>query len=120
MLNYFTTTGQQKKCKGGNYSTDGTYNVAQGCDVRGAYDAADLQRQQAKTVAAINQLRLRGGSHGDRDNSAKPAKNRTKVLAALAGALKRCGRLREAPSPPRTPPSCSRWRTRTSSPTPDH
>ena len=47
VLNYFTTTGQQKKCKGGSYSTDGTYNVAQGCDVRGAYDAAVSLYQQS-------------------------------------------------------------------------
>ena len=87
VLNCFTTTGQQKKCQGGNYSTDGTYNVAQGCDVRGAYDAADLQRQQAKTVAAINQLDASVVGLMEIENSAKLGEEPDEAFATLVGAL---------------------------------
>ena len=55
VLNYFTTTGSGLgECEGGNLATDDTYNVTFDCDARGAWDAADLQRQQTKIVAALN------------------------------------------------------------------
>ena len=87
VLNYFTTTGQEKKCKGGNWSTDGTYNVAQGCDVRGAHDAADLQRQQAKTVTAINQLDASVVGLMEIENSVKLGEKKDEALTTLVGAL---------------------------------
>ncbi|WP_233542786.1 ExeM/NucH family extracellular endonuclease [Kocuria tytonis] len=87
VLNYFTTTGQERRCKGGNYSTDGTYNVAQGCDVRGAYDVADLQRQQAKTVTAINQLDASVVGLMEIENSVKLGETTDEALTTLVGAL---------------------------------
>nr|WP_240625226.1 ExeM/NucH family extracellular endonuclease [Kocuria tytonicola] len=87
VLNYFTTTGDTKKCKGGNYSTDGTHNVAQGCDVRGAYDAADLQRQQVKTVTAINQLDASVVGLMEIENSVKLGEGKDEALTTLVGAL---------------------------------
>jgi predicted extracellular nuclease len=57
VLNYFTTTGQGRTgCTGGNLDTEGSYNVTNGCDARGAWDGADLRRQQAKITAALNTL----------------------------------------------------------------
>lgn len=89
VLNYFTTTGDQKGCRGGNYSTDGTYNVAQNCDVRGAFDQADLQRQQAKTVAAINRLDTSVVGLMEVENSAKLGEPKDEALASLVSALNR-------------------------------
>lgn len=87
VLNYFTTVGQEKGCRGGNYSTDGTYNVAQNCDVRGAFDQADFQRQQAKTVSAINQLDASVVGLMEVENSVKLGEPKDEALQNLVAAL---------------------------------
>ncbi len=63
VLNYFTTLGDADDDNVGDGGCEGYYgrdgdgtNVSGGCDQRGAWDPADLQRQQAKIVAAINAL----------------------------------------------------------------
>ncbi|WP_341925943.1 ExeM/NucH family extracellular endonuclease [Nocardioides psychrotolerans] len=63
VLNYFTTLGDADDDNVGDAGCEGYYgrdgdgtNVAGGCDQRGAWDPADLQRQQEKIVAAINAL----------------------------------------------------------------
>lgn len=93
VLNYFTTTGEGRKgCTGGNLSTDKTYNVTFDCDVRGAWQQADFKRQQAKTVAAINQLDASVVGLMEIENSVKlgeapdeALKNLTDALNAAAG-----------------------------------
>lgn len=87
VLNYFTTVGQDKGCRGGNYSTDGTYNVAQGCDARGAYDRADFERQQAKTVSVINKVDASVVGLMEVENSAKLGEPKDEALASLVKAL---------------------------------
>ena len=87
VLNYFTTVGHDKGCRGGNYSTDGTYNVAQGCDARGAYDRADFERQQAKTVSAINKVDASVVGLMEVENSAKLGEPKDEALASLVKAL---------------------------------
>lgn len=87
VLNYFTTVGQDKGCRGGNYSADGTYNVAQGCDARGAYDRADFERQQAKTVSAINKVDASVVGLMEVENSAKLGEPKDEALASLVKAL---------------------------------
>ena len=68
VLNYFPTTGDQ--ITGCTFYTDREGNpitVSGGCDVRGAANAANLQRQQDKIVAAITQVRRRRRDpHGGR------------------------------------------------------
>ena len=87
VLNYFTTTGDSRGCKGANWSTDGTYNVASGCDVRGAFDAADLARQQAKTVSALNQMDASVVGLMEVENSAKLGEPKDEALNTLVAAL---------------------------------
>jgi predicted extracellular nuclease len=87
VLNYFTTTGDAAGCKGSNYSTDGTFNVASGCSVRGAFDAADLARQQAKTVSAINALSASVVGLMEVENSARLGEKKDEALDTLVAAL---------------------------------
>ena len=57
VLNYFTTLGATTAgCTSFNDRTGDPVTVNGGCDPRGAWDPDDLQRQQAKIVAAINAL----------------------------------------------------------------
>ena len=88
VLNYFTTTGDQ--LAGCEYYTDKDGNpvtVADGCDARGAANAASLERQQAKIVAAINGLGADVVSLEEIENSVKFGKNRDDALAKLVAAL---------------------------------
>ncbi|TNC21367.1 ExeM/NucH family extracellular endonuclease [Georgenia sp. 311] len=57
VLNYFTHLGaeEQPACQGYN-DRAGNPTTARNCDVRGAWDAADLARQTEKIVAAVNAL----------------------------------------------------------------
>ncbi|MBB3023291.1 ExeM/NucH family extracellular endonuclease [Helcobacillus massiliensis] len=88
VLNYFTTTGDELGCKGGNYSTDGTNNVAGNpCDVRGVFDRDDLHRQQAKTVAAINRLDASVVGLMEMENSAKLGEGKDEATKNLVAAL---------------------------------
>src|SRR4029077_14058125 len=57
VLNYFTTLGATTAgCTSYNDRTGDPVTVNTGCAPRGAWDPADLQRQQDKIVAAINAL----------------------------------------------------------------
>ncbi|NKX56334.1 ExeM/NucH family extracellular endonuclease [Arthrobacter mobilis] len=88
VLNYFTTTGDQ--LPGCTFYTDRDGNpvtVRGGCDARGAANAGNLQRQQAKLVAAINGLGADVVSLEEIENSAKFGKDRDAALATLTGAL---------------------------------
>ena len=56
MLNYFTTLGTETAdCTAASAPTTPSRSDS-GCDPRGAWDAADLARQQTKIVTAINAL----------------------------------------------------------------
>lgn len=88
VLNYFTTTGDQ--LSGCTYYTDRAGNpltVRSGCDARGAANAASLERQQAKIVAAINGLDADVVSLEEIENSAAFGQDRDSALAELVDAL---------------------------------
>ncbi|MDO9397994.1 MAG: ExeM/NucH family extracellular endonuclease [Herbiconiux sp.] len=88
VLNYFTTTGDQ--LTGCTYYTDragAPVTVKDGCDARGAADAANLARQQAKIVAAISGLGADVVSLEEIENSAKFDADRDEALGTLTAAL---------------------------------
>ncbi|WP_458116339.1 ExeM/NucH family extracellular endonuclease [Arthrobacter sp. D2-10] len=88
VLNYFTTTGDQ--LTGCTYYEDRAGNpvtVRGGCDARGAANAENLERQEAKIVAAINGLGADVVSLEEIENSAKFSKDRDEALATLTAAL---------------------------------
>lgn len=88
VLNYFTTTGDQ--LTGCTFYEDRAGNpvtVRGGCDARGAANAENLERQEAKIVAAINGLGADVISLEEIENSAKFGKDRDGALATLTAAL---------------------------------
>lgn len=88
VLNYFTTTGDQ--LTGCTYYEDRDGNpitVRGGCDARGAANAENLERQEAKIVSAINGLGADVISLEEIENSAKFGKDRDEALATLTAAL---------------------------------
>ncbi|MDO4917790.1 MAG: ExeM/NucH family extracellular endonuclease [Rothia sp. (in: high G+C Gram-positive bacteria)] len=88
VLNYFTTTGD--KLTGCTFFTDRAKNpitVNNGCDARGAANEENLQRQQAKIVAAINTMSTSVLSLEEIENSAAFGKNRDEALNNLVTAL---------------------------------
>jgi len=88
VLNYFATTGDS--IKGCTYYTDRggePTTVKGGCDARGAANADDLERQQAKIVTAINALDADVVSLEEIENSAVFGKNRDYALSTLVKAL---------------------------------
>lgn len=88
VLNYFPTTGDQ--IPGCTFYTDRDGNpitVKDGCNVRGAADAANFQRQQDKIVAAITKTGADVVSLMEVENSAQFGKNRDDALARLVEAL---------------------------------
>ncbi|MEA9985508.1 ExeM/NucH family extracellular endonuclease [Subtercola sp. RTI3] len=88
VLNYFTTTGDS--LTGCTYYTDRDGNpttVNSGCDARGAANADDLARQQAKIVSAINALGADVVSLEEIENSARFGENRDAALSTLTAAL---------------------------------
>ncbi|NQX27213.1 ExeM/NucH family extracellular endonuclease [Microbacteriaceae bacterium VKM Ac-2854] len=88
VLNYFPTTGDS--LTGCSYYTDRDGNpvtVNSGCDARGAANADDLARQQAKIVTAINSLGASVVSLEEIENSAKFGKPRDFALSTLTDAL---------------------------------
>ncbi|SDQ51684.1 Predicted extracellular nuclease [Arthrobacter crystallopoietes] len=87
VLNYFTTTGDQlDDCKAYT-DRDGNPVTARNCDARGAYDAENLERQEAKIVAAINALDADVVALEEIENSAQFGKDRDDALATLTTAL---------------------------------
>ncbi|ROR92968.1 ExeM/NucH family extracellular endonuclease [Nocardioides aurantiacus] len=98
VLNYFTTTGEDVEAAGGDcdYYTDraGNPDTVRSCETaaggdgpRGAAQADDLARQQAKLVAALNGLDADVVSLEELENSAKFGLDRDAALATLTGAL---------------------------------
>ena len=88
VLNYFTTTGDTVPgCTFYKDRSGAPVTVNGGCDVRGAANAANLERQQAKIVAAINALGADVVSLMEVENSAKFGKDRDDALSRLVAAL---------------------------------
>jgi len=88
VLNYFTTTGDE--LSGCTFYTDragAPTTVNSGCDARGAADQANLDRQQAKIVAAINALDAQVVSLEEIENSTVFGKDRDTALGDLVNAL---------------------------------
>lgn len=75
VLNYFSTTADKTGCSTSNAYTDRDGNpvTAKNCDVRGAWDKANMERQRAKIVKAINNLGADVVSLEEIENSAKAA-----------------------------------------------
>ena len=91
VLNYFTTLGSSSPgCEPNPVSTDGTPNtVRTGCDARGAWDAADLDRQQTKIVKAINGLDASVTGLMEIENSARLGEEKDEATKTLVAALNR-------------------------------
>lgn len=88
VLNYFTTIGQGRNgCTGSNTDTAGSDNVTFDCDVRGAWDADDLARQQAKIVSAINTLDPAVAGLMEIENSAQLGEQPDEAVSTLVDAL---------------------------------
>lgn len=88
VLNFFTDLGDQNPDCVPYYDRDGNgNNVRSGCDQRGAWDAADLARQQDKEVSAINALGADVVGLMEIENSAKFGHPRDETLAHLVDAL---------------------------------
>jgi 5'-nucleotidase len=88
VLNYFSTTGDS--LDGCRYYSDRAgepTTVRSGCLARGAANADDFERQQAKIVAAINALDADVVSLEEIENSAAFGKDRDDALANLVSAL---------------------------------
>ncbi|MEO7263038.1 MAG: ExeM/NucH family extracellular endonuclease [Jatrophihabitantaceae bacterium] len=88
VLNYFTTLGTDNssctafKDRDGNGST-----VSGGCDVRGAWDAEDLARQQIKIAKAINALDADVVGLMEIENSARLGETPDEATYTLVAAL---------------------------------
>ena len=96
VLNYFTTTGQGRAaCTGGNLDTENSFNVTFDCDARGAWDGADLGRQQSKIVAAVNALDADVVGLMEIENSAALGEEPDEALASLVAALNRAAGFRK-------------------------
>lgn len=90
VLNYFTTTGTAEGITGCRFFTDRVgdpVTVREGCDPRGAAEQEDLERQQAKIVAAINALDAEVVALAEIENSARLGKPRDAALEDLVEAL---------------------------------
>lgn len=88
VLNYFTTTGDE--LTGCTYYTDRAgdpVTVSGGCDARGAAEEEDLQRQQAKIVAAISALGADVVALLEIENTAALGGERDQALSDLVDAL---------------------------------
>ena len=99
VLNYFTTLGATTKgCEPNPVSTDGTPStVRTGCDARGAWDAADLDRQQTKIVKAITALDASVTGLMEIENSARLGEDKDEATKTLVAALnKAAGRAKWA------------------------
>jgi len=88
VLNYFSTTGDSLSgCTFYNDRSGAPITVRGGCDARGAANADNLERQQAKIVAAINALGADVVGLMEIENSAELGQDRDTALAHLTAAL---------------------------------
>ncbi len=88
VLNYFTTLGEDLDGCEPYTDRDGVpISVSGGCDARGAWDADNLDRQEAKIVEAISGLDADVVSLEEIENSAKFGHDRDRTLASLVDAL---------------------------------
>ncbi len=88
VLNFFTDLGDQDPACEAFYDRDGNGDtVSGGCGQRGAWDAADLARQQEKELSAINALDADVVGLMEIENSAKFGHPRDETLAHLVAAL---------------------------------
>ncbi|RWZ68737.1 ExeM/NucH family extracellular endonuclease [Labedella populi] len=88
VLNYFTTTGDE--LAGCEYYRDrdgDPVTIDGGCAARGAAEDEDLERQEAKIVAAINGLGAEVVSLEEIENSVKFGTDRDEALSILVEAL---------------------------------
>jgi 5'-nucleotidase len=115
VLNYFTTLGDADDdnvgdggCEAYTDRTGDGNNVADGCDQRGAWDPADLGRQQQKIVAAINALDADVVGLMEIENSAalgEAADEATQALVAALNAAAGPGTWAANPSSAELPPA---------------
>ncbi|WP_288121477.1 ExeM/NucH family extracellular endonuclease [Microbacterium sp. 69-7] len=89
VLNYFTTLGSSDaSCQPYTDRAGVGTNVRGGCDLRGAWGAADLARQQSKIVSAINTLDASVVGLMEIENSAKSTPSTPdKAVSTLVAAL---------------------------------
>lgn len=90
VLNYFTTTAESVGCTSTYDDREGNPITADTCPApgpRGAADAVNLARQQAKIVAAVNGLGADVVSLEEIENSAVFGKDRDDALSTLVDAL---------------------------------
>ena len=90
VLNYFTTTAESVGCTSTYDDREGNPITARSCPdngPRGAANDENLERQQAKIVAAINGLGADVVSLEEIENSAKFGKGRDAALSTLVAAL---------------------------------
>nr|WP_241965192.1 ExeM/NucH family extracellular endonuclease [Microbacterium telephonicum] len=88
VLNYFTTLGTDTaSCVAYTDRFGDGVTVREGCDQRGAWDAADLQRQQDKIVAAISALDADVVGLMEIENSAALGEQPDEATATLVAAL---------------------------------
>lgn len=88
VLNYFTTLGtDDPSCVAYRDRFGDGVTVREGCDQRGAWDAADLERQQAKLVAAITALDADVVGLMEIENSAALGEETDEATATLVDAL---------------------------------
>jgi len=88
VLNYFTTLGTDSaSCVAYSDRFGDGVTVREGCDQRGAWDAADLARQQAKLVAAITALDADVVGLMEIENSAALGEEADEATATLVAAL---------------------------------
>ncbi len=88
VLNYFSTTGEGRTdCVGNDPAGSDGPNVTFDCDVRGAWDAEDLTRQQAKIVTAINELDASVTGLMEIENSARLGEDADEATKTLVAAL---------------------------------
>lgn len=88
VLNYFTTRGTDLTgCSAYNDRAGDGVTVNSGCDARGAWDTADLERQQTKIVAAINELDSSIIGLEEIENSIHFGDDRDAALKTLVAAL---------------------------------
>ena len=88
VLNYFTTLGTESAtCTAYTDRTGDGVTVRGGCDQRGAWDSADLARQQEKIVAAITGLDAAVVGLMEIENSAVLGEATDEALLSLVDAL---------------------------------
>ncbi|MEE2522477.1 ExeM/NucH family extracellular endonuclease [Pseudarthrobacter sp. J75] len=107
VLNYFPTTGDQLPGCEFYYDRAGNpITVKSGCNARGAANAENFERQQAKIVAAITKSGADVVTLMEIENSAQFGKNRDDALAKLVDALNVAtpGVWSFVPSPANAPP----------------